>query len=165
MVARFLLLFALLCCGIVDADAQKLTYFAQGRAQVTLPDSFVANELNDGTLRVLFGPAADHRLELTLVNAAATDDKGKAGERYVRREAEKKKLKIFESPGKVVFMEPGGDSQVGDKAYRTARWQIGLGNAVVLMTLTAPTAPSPDLTLFLSKRLEGVLASVHAQAE
>jgi hypothetical protein len=163
VIRRFLLAGMLLVCCAGVASAQKVIVFAHGKAEVLLPASYVATELNDGTLRAIFGPAADHRLEFALVEAASVAGDGKAGEQYVRVESAKRNAKLFGLPGKVVFMEPAGDVLVDGRNYRVARWLVGAGNAVVLMTLTAPAEMTPDLRQFLDRRLEGVLTSVRVR--
>jgi hypothetical protein len=160
MIVRVVALIAVAACCASSALAQKVMTFAKGAAEVTLPDAFVATEQNDGTLRAVFGPAGNHRLEFARKEAVARAGGVNLGEAFVRAEAKRKDLKLFEMPGKVVYMEPAPDRTEGDVVYRTAHWHIGFGNSIVVMTLTAPAEASPELKQFLGKPLNNVIASV-----
>ena len=164
MIARVLFLVSLFATCIGDAGAQKIATFGRGSFEVVLPETFIVTERNDGTLRAVFGSTGDHRLELTAHDAPSTGNLRDAGEAFVRAEAKKKDFRFFEIPGKVVLMEPRPDTKDGDKAYRVAYWQIGFGNTVVVMTLTAPVEVSPDLRQFLGKPLNDVISSVRRKA-
>jgi hypothetical protein len=159
MIAR--LAVALLCaCCAGTALAQRVVTFALGTAEVVLPSAFVATEQNDGTLRAVFGPGGTYRLELAVKDAVARAGGVNVGEAFVREEAKRKDLKLFEMPGKVVYLEPVADRKEGDKVWRTSHWHIGFGNSVAVMTLTAPVEESPELQRFLGKPLNDAIASV-----
>ncbi|MCC6193433.1 MAG: hypothetical protein IT518_03105, partial [Burkholderiales bacterium] len=129
-------------------------------AEVVLPSTFVTSELNDGTLRAVFGPDGSYRLELAVKDAMARAGGVNLGEAFVREEAKRKNLKLFEMPGKVVFLEPVADRKEGEQTWRRSLWHIGFGNSVAVMTLTAPVEESPELKRFLGKPLNDAIASV-----
>ncbi|MCC6193954.1 MAG: hypothetical protein IT518_05740, partial [Burkholderiales bacterium] len=70
MIAR-LAVVALCACCAGTALAQRVVTFARGTAEVVLPSTFVTSELNDGTLRAVFGPDGSYRLELAVKDAMA----------------------------------------------------------------------------------------------
>lgn len=155
---------ALAACVAGPAAAEKVVTFSNGRAAVTLPDAFIANEQNDGTLRASFGPAGENRLELFFREAVPREGATSTGEEYVRALAKAKNFKFFESPGKVVLMEPVADVKDGDRTYRSLKWTIGFGNNVVTMSLRAPAQASPELVEFLQKTLSDVIDSLRRQS-
>jgi hypothetical protein len=53
---------------------------------------------------------------------------------------------------------------VGERTFRTVHWQIGFGDAVVVMTLTAPVDGSTALNQFLGKPLNDVVNSLRRKA-
>ena len=160
VIARFVALGLLSACCAAPAPAQKLVTFANGTAQVLLPRTFVTTELNDGTRRAVFGPDGSHRLELAVKDAVSRAGGVNVGEAFVRDEAKRKDLKLFEMPGKVVFLEPVSDRKEGDRTWRSSLWHIGFGNSVAVMTLTAPVEESPELTRFLGKPLNDAIGSL-----
>ena len=151
----------LLAC---TAHAQRATTFDHGTASIVLPATFVTTERNDGTLRAVFGPAGDHRLDVVVRDVAGPAGATDAGVQYVRNEAQARKLRTFEYPQRVAYMRPAADQQIDGKTMRVAAWYVGFGNHVALITLVAPAAPSPDLQRFLAKGLDEAVTSVQRTA-
>lgn len=160
MIARlFAVALAVACCASY-ASAQRVVPFARGTAEVVLPPTFVTTELNDGTLRAVFGPAGSHRLEIAVKDAVSREGGINIGEAFVREEAKRKNLKLFEMPGRAVYLEPVPDRTENGKTWRTSVWYIGFGASVAIMTLTAPVEESPELVRFLGAPLNDAIASV-----
>ena len=84
--------------------------------------------------------------------------------RYVRTEASAKKLRVFEFPSRLVYMQPGADQTIGGRKMYAANWYVGFGNHVAVFSLVAPTAPTPELKQFLQKGLNQALATVRRTA-
>ena len=143
-----------------SAQAQKVVFFDHGNASAVLPTTFVAVEQNDGTLRAIFGPAGDHRLQIAVRAAASTTGAADAGEQFVRAEAAKRNLRLFEYPGRVAFLQPAADTRDGDRTLRAAIWHVGFGNTVAVITLVGPAEPTPELREFLGKPLQVLVASL-----
>lgn len=160
MVARLLAIAALVVGCVAAAHAQKVTPFDHGAASVVLPATFVTTERNDGTLRAVFGPAADHRLEVAIRDVAGKDGATDAGVQYVRAQASARQLRLFEYPGRVVYMQPAADQVVDGKNMHAAAWYVGFGNHVAVVSLIAPATPTPELQRFLAKGLDEVVATV-----
>lgn len=163
MLAR-LALFALLAIGLPAAHAQKLVTFGHGTTTVLLPPGFITTELNDGTLRAVFGKTGENRLEIAIREAASTTGDANAGEQFVRAEAKAKGLHVFEYPGRVAFMQAAPDTRDGDRTLRTALWEVGFGDSVAVLTLVAPAEPTPELSQFLGAPLNTVVTSVRRKA-
>lgn len=160
MLVRLLAVTAFVLAGASAAHAQKAATFDHGGAVVVLPATFVTTERNDGTLRANFGPDGDHRLEIAIRDvqgkAGATD----AGMQHVRAEAGARKLRVFEYPERVVYMQPAADQEIDGKQMHAATWYVGFGNHVAVLTLVAPATPTPELQRFLAKGLDEAVATV-----
>jgi hypothetical protein len=139
--------------------------FASGRIEVVLPAYVRVVSNKENTLVAVFGPAEDHKLELTfhdqLANAAERD----VAEQFVRAQAQKKGRRLREAPGKVLFMEPGGDFMIEQKPFKALHLQVGFGKSLVVVTLTAPFSEpmSPALSEFLGKPVNAMVASLRAR--
>ncbi|MFO1413786.1 MAG: hypothetical protein U1F10_07750 [Burkholderiales bacterium] len=160
MLARLLLAATLAFGTLGAAHAQRTVTFDHGGASVVLPATYVTSEQNDGTLRALFGPAADHRLEIGIRDVEGPEGVADPGVQFVRIEAQAQKLRTFEQQGRVVFMQPAPDVEEAGKKMRVAVWYVGFGNSVAAVRLVAPQAPTLDLQLFFAKGLDDVVASV-----
>ncbi|MFO1395444.1 MAG: hypothetical protein U1F48_00120 [Burkholderiales bacterium] len=161
---RLLALAALSLLLAAPALAQRVVAFDHGAASIVLPDTFVTIERNDGTLRAVFGPAGDHRLDVVVRDVAGPPGATDAGVQYVRAEAKARDLRVFEYPQRVAYLQPVVDQEVDGKAMRAAAWYVGFGNHMALITLVAPTASSPDLQRFLAKGLDQAVTSVRRTA-
>ncbi len=160
MRARLLAVIAVALGCLAPAHAQKLATFDHGAAAVVLPGTFVTTERNDGTLRAVFGPAADHRLEIAIRDVEGKDGATDAGVQYVRAEAKARQLRLFEYPERVVYMQPAADQVVDGKKMHAAAWYVGFGNHVAVVSLVAPATPTPELKRFLAKGLDEAVATV-----
>lgn len=139
----------------------KWVRFAKGELEVQLPQSFTPHEEKDGTLIATFGPGNANRLELIPVDPQKAATPADTAEQFVEYYARQRKLQVHTNGDKAVVMEVAeGDFQ--GKPVRIARWQIGFGRSLVVMTLTAPKEPtmSPELKQFIDQDLEGVIKSV-----
>jgi hypothetical protein len=143
------------------APARKWVRFAKGKLEVELPENLQARETGDGTLTATFGPGGTHRLELTLLDQTVGQTPGDTAEMFVEYYARQRKLTVHTNGDKAVVME-GAEGTLEGKPVRIARWQIGFGKSLVVMTLTAPAekAMSPSLEQFLARDLEPLIASV-----
>lgn len=164
MLARLLAVVALALAGMGVVHAQKITTFDQGGATVVLPITFITTERNDGTLRAVFGPGGDHRLEIAVRDVDARDGTTDAGIQYVRAEADARKLRVFEYPARVVYMQPAADRMIGGRKMYAVTWYVGFGNHVAVIALVAPATPSPELKRFLAKGLDQAITSVRRTA-
>jgi hypothetical protein len=142
------------------APARKWVRFAKGKLEVQLPENLKARETADGTLSATFGPGGSHRLELTLLDHQK-DAPADTAEMFVEYYARQRKLTVHTNGDKAVVME-GAEGTLEGKPVRIARWQIGFGTSLVVMTLTAPAdgTMSPALKQFLDQDLEPLIASV-----
>ena len=87
-----------------------------------------------------------------------------AGVQFVRAEAAKHNLPLFEYPGRVAFMQPAADARDGDRLVRAAVWQVGFGNNVAVIMLVGPAEPTPELRQFLGKPLQDLVTSLQRRA-
>ena len=159
---RFLLIALLTELASIAHAGEPLVTFASGRAEVILPDNFTVVSSDTSGLVATFGPKRDHKLELSLNDIESSLGSADLGEQFVRAQAEKKGRKLSLGAGRVVFMDPAGDSKQGEVTMRVVHWQIGFGRSVVVMTLTAPVEQpmSPALQEFLGRYLNVLVASL-----
>lgn len=146
--------------GPSAAASTRWVSFAKGKVEVELPTSIAVREEPDGTLTGTFGPAGVNRIELTLLDHqkdAPTD----TAEQFVEFYARQHNLAVHTNGDKAVVME-GAEGTLQGKKVRIARWQIGFGKTLVVMTLQAPARDSlsPELKTFLDQDLEQVIRSV-----
>ena len=164
VLAQCAVLLALAAC-LGTAQAQKVVTFDHGTASAVLPVTFITTELNDGTLRAVFGPTGDHRLQIAMRVAASTAGTPDAGVQFVRTEAIKRNLRLFEYPGRVAFMQPAADVRDGDRMVRAALWHVGFGDNVAVIMLAGPAEPTPELRQFLGKPLQDLVASLQRRPQ
>lgn len=154
-----LLAFGLLAVGLTSM-ATSIVNFASGQASVPLPGSYHVKTEGDGLIAT-FGERRAHKLEITLMGRLSSErGEDDLGARFVRDQAAKRNIKASSAPGRAVLMESGGDQQVEGKAYRTVHWQIGAGNCVFTMSVTAPLPLSGDLDEFLDGPLNDIINHV-----
>lgn len=152
---RPLLLFLLLL-GEPAMAGQDIS-FASGQASVPLPASYAITKGEDG-LTALFGGQQEHKLELTLAGKIpAAKGKTGGGASFVLQQAMKKGIKASQTKDRAVLMEPGGDMKINGRRYRVVHWQIGAGNCVFTMTVTAPLPLSAELDDFLGTPLNQIV--------
>jgi len=139
------------------ASASQLIRFASNRASVPLPESFVVVVTGDD-LVATFGPEKDHKVEISLL--AALDGKGGAKDlalRFISDQAKKRGAKMNTDGERAVFSEAGGKWKEGDKVLQAMHWQLGVGNCVFTVTLTAPLPMSKELDAFLGEPLNEIV--------
>jgi hypothetical protein len=142
------------------AASTRWVSFAKGKVEVQLPTSIAVHEDPDGTLTGTFGPGGVNRLELTLLDPQK-DARNDTAEQFVEFYARQRNLPVHTNGEKAVVME-GAEGTLEGKKVRIARWQIGFGKTLIVMTLRAPArdALSPELKAFLDQDLEQVIRSV-----
>lgn len=160
-VACLLLLSLAPAPGALAAEAGKWVRFAKGKLEVQLPQALTAREEKDGTLTATFGPGNANRLELMLLDNQNNATPSDTAEQFVEFYARQHHLEVHTNGDKAVVME-GAEGTLEGKPIRIARWQIGFGKSLVVMTLTAPAEKtmSPALKGFIEQDLEGVIKSV-----
>jgi hypothetical protein len=139
----------------------KWVRFAKGKLEVQLPQNLSPREEKDGTLTATFGPGGANRLELMLLDPQKEATPTDTAEQFVEYYARQRKLPVHTNGDKAVVME-GAEGKLDGKPVRIARWQIGFGRSLVVMTLTAPAEKTmpPDLKQFLEQDLEALIKSV-----
>lgn len=159
------LLTSLLLAGLATvAGASQLVSFASGRATVPLPESFrVVVTGND--VVATFGPEKDHKMEISLLGALD----GKSGAknqalRFISEQAKKRGAKVNTDGERAVFSEAGDKWKQGGKVLQALHWQLGVGNCVFTMTLTAPLPMSKDLDAFLGEPLNALVNGLQCKA-
>ena len=157
-----LLLVILLATPHAVTFAQPVT-FASGQATVPLPSSYSVTLSGDG-LTAVFGAKGDHKLESTLLGRLSNKNEQDLGAQFVADQAEKKGKKISRSKRRAVLMDVGGDYKPGERTNRVVHWQVGAGNCVFTMTLTAPVPMSKDLDDFLSGPFNEIVNNVGCKA-
>ncbi len=169
--SRPVLAFALVLLSLVAgtrlaAAEDALFAFAKGRAEVALPSDYRVRLEPDGSLVAVFGPGGTHRLEIAFHDYAGTPGGDGLAERFVRAMGEKLNRPVKRAHGKMVLFEEAGEFRRFEVDYRVARWQIGAGKSLFVMTLTAPVADqlSPPLRDFVEHRYDAILKSLRRTA-
>jgi hypothetical protein len=141
----------------------KWMRFAKGKLEVKLPQNLSAHEEKDGALTATFGPGDVNRLQLLPIDPEKSTTRGDTAEQFVEYYARQRKLQVRTNGDKAVVMEVA-EGKLDGKVVRIARWQIGFGKSLVVMTLTVPkeTKMSPELKQFLDEDLEPLIKSVRA---
>jgi hypothetical protein len=139
----------------------KWVRFAKGKLEVQLPQNLSAREEKDGALTATFGPGGVNQLQLVPVPPEKSTTRGDTAEQFVEFYARQRKLQVRTNGDKAVVMEVA-EGKLDGKTVRIARWQIGFGKSLVVMTLTAPKEAkiSPELKQFLDEDLEPLIKSV-----
>jgi hypothetical protein len=101
-------------------------------------------------LTSIFGADPDHRLELTLVGRLSKNTEQDLGVQFVIDQAEKKRKSVARSEHRAVLMDVAG----------VVHWQVGAGNCVFTVTLTAPLPMSKELDNFLNGPLNEIVDNV-----
>ena len=160
---RYLAAFFLLGVAMV-ASASQVIRFSSERASVPLPESFRVVVTGDNVVAT-FGANADHTLELSLL-AAFSKPSGAAdlGLDFVKAQGAKKGAKVMTDGDRATFSEAGAQEKRGGKTYQAMHWQIGVGNCVFTMTLTAPLPMSQELDAFLGEPLNTIVNKVSCNA-
>ena len=157
MKARHYLAGLLLMGVSMVVTASQVIQFSSGRAAVSLPESFRVVVSGDD-VAAKFGPNGDHTLEVSLLA-----DLSKPGASqtlalaFVKAQAKKRGAKVQTDGERAVFSEPGAKETRDGKTFQAMHWQIGVGNCVFTMTLTAPLPMSKELDEFLDGPLNAVV--------
>jgi len=154
----------LLLAVAMVANASQVIRFSSDRASVPLPESFRVVVTGD-SVKATFGADGDHTLELSLLAAlskpgGATD----LGLGFVKSQGEKKGAKVMTDGERAAFSEAGAKVKRGGKTYQAMHWQIGVGNCVFTMTLTAPLPMSRELDAFLGEPLNTIVNELSCSA-
>jgi hypothetical protein len=145
--------------GLALGQEQTLV-FAGGKVEVVLPSGVRVISNEKQTLVAVFGPDADHKLELTLHEELQSAIPVDAAEQFVRDQAQKKGRKLQQGPGKSLFMELGGEFMQEGKPHKSLHVQVGFGKSLVVITLTAPRTMSTALNQFLGGPINVMVASL-----
>jgi hypothetical protein len=159
--AALLLLLPLAPAALAAPQPGKWMRFAKGQLEVKLPQNFAAHEEKDGTLVASFGPGGANRLQLVPVDPQKAATPADTAEQFVEYYARQRKLPVHTNGDKAVVMEVA-EGDLAGKPVRIARWQIGFGRSLVVMTLTAPkdAKMSSELKQFIDQDLEDLIKSV-----
>ena len=139
----------------------KWVAFAKGKVEVQLPPNIAAREDSEGNLTGTFGPGGANRLELSLIDHEKDEAPADTAEQFIEYYERQRKLEVHSNGDKAVVME-GAEATLDGKPMRIARWQIGFGKSIVVMTLAAPVEKtlSPALKQFLEQDLDPMIQSV-----
>jgi hypothetical protein len=141
----------------LTANASQVVRFSSDRASVPLPESFRVVVTGDDVVAT-FGADGDHTLEISLLAAlskpGAADNLALA---FVKAQGEKKGANVLTDGERATFSEPGAKEKRGGKTYQAMHWQVGVGNCVFTMTLTAPLPMSNELDEFLGEPLNTIV--------
>jgi hypothetical protein len=146
------------------ATASQTVRFSSDRASVPLPESFRVVVTGDDVVAT-FGADGDHKLELSLL--AALSKPGGARNLaldFVTAQGEKKGAKVLTDGERATFSEAGGKESRGGRTFQAMHWQIGVGNCVFTMTLTAPLPMSKELDEFLGDPLNTIVNELTCSA-
>lgn len=143
----------------VSAAADNIV-FASGKASVPLPGTFRVTTSDEGLI-ALFGDEGMHRLEISLAGNLSSDrGDDDLGAQFVRQQGAKRNARVSSAANRASFMESGGDQHAQGTTYRVVHWQIGAGNCVFTMTVTAPMPMSDDLNQFLGAPLNDIIGNI-----
>lgn len=151
------LLFAGLALFASSDVKSQLISFASNTATVDLPAG-VTVENHVDNLKGKFGANQDHLIEISFL--ALPQNRDLTGVDFVKQQAEKKRVNIKETQGRVIFMEASGDSLRDGKTFRTVHWQIGVKEGAFVLTITAPVPMSKDFHEFLGAGLNQIVNTV-----
>lgn len=139
------------------AHAVQDVSFASNQATVPLPNSFKVQKSADG-LKATFGKDGDHTVEITLLAALSKPGGGKGlALEFIKAQADKRGAKVSTDGERAVFSEAGEKHSDAGKVFQAMHWQIGVGNCVFTMTLTAPLPMSQELDEFLGDPLNTIV--------
>jgi hypothetical protein len=160
-----LCLTAFLLLGVpLMATATQVVPFAGMRASVPLPNAFRVSASEDG-LVATFGAESDHRVELSLLGVLPKSGGPQAQAiDFIQAQGKKKGAKVSSDGERAVFSEPGAQQRRNGKTYQAMHWQIGVGNCVFTMTLTAPLPMSKELDEFLGEPLNAIVNGLACSA-
>jgi hypothetical protein len=145
------------------AGAAQDVSFASDRASVPLPDSFRIEKTDDG-LVATFGAERDHTVEITLLAVLSKPGAQGLALAFIKAQGEKRRAEVSTDGERAVFSEPGAKQTRSGKAYQAMHWQIGVGNCVFTMTLTAPLPMSKELDEFLGEPLNSIVNRLSCSA-
>jgi hypothetical protein len=156
---------AFLLLGIsMAATASQDIRFASGRATVPLPESFKV-EVTGNDVAAKFGAERDHTLELSLLADLTKPGSPKnLALDFIKSQAAKRGAKVETDGERAVFSEPGTKENRGGTIFQSMHWQIGVGNCVFTMTLTAPLPMSKELDEFLGAPLNTLVNKLSCSA-
>jgi hypothetical protein len=137
--------------------ASQIVSFASGRASVPFPESFKVVTSDDG-LVATFGGESDHIVELSLLGVLPkAGGKPNQAVDFIHSQGKKKGAQVSSDGERAVFSEPGAQHRKDGKVFQAMHWQIGVGNCIFTMTLTAPLPMSKELDAFLGEPLNAVV--------
>src|SRR5688572_1420452 len=96
-------LFAATAMAVSSQAVAADVVFADGKAHVPLPDTFVTSLQGQGVLAT-FGEGGSHRLEITLTGTLSASASSTAGIEFVADQAAKKGARLNRGKDRAVFM-------------------------------------------------------------
>jgi len=155
---------ALLLAGFtVVATATQVVQFASARASAPFPDSFQVKVSGDEVIAT-FGAKGDHTLQLRLLGALPkSSGEGRALD-FIKEQGKKRGARVLSDGERATFSEAGAKEVRGTKTFQAMHWQIGVGNCVFTMTLTAPLPMSKELDVFLGEPLNAIVNNLSCAA-
>ena len=163
MKTSFHVLTLLLAGAPLMSHASQMVTFASDRASVPLPDSFKVTKSGEGLIAT-FGPASDHTVELSLVGVIPKGGSANQAIEFIESQAKKKGAKVTSDGTRAVFSERGEQNRQDGKVLQAMHWQIGVGNCVFTLTLTAPLPMSKELGEFLGDPLNTIVSELSCSA-
>ena len=146
------------------AGASQIVRFSSDRASVPFPESFRVVVKGDDVVAT-FGAHGDHKLELSLLAALSAPGGSRSlALDFVKAQGEKKGANVLTDGERATFSEAGGKESRGGKTFQAMHWQIGVGNCVFTMTLTAPLPMSKELDEFLGEPLNTIVNKLSCSA-
>ena len=158
-----MLAFAAACLGATAALGQAQPGWAEfgPGVEVRLPPNYWGKlNADNRTLAVL---ADEHEaVQFTLALKSAGGASRKSGEAAVRELAKKMDLKVFESGGKLVLMEPRTQGTLDGRPSRNMRIHIGFDRWVVVMNLYVyeDQKDAPAVRQFFETDMDEVIRSI-----
>ena len=117
--------------------------FASGKASVPLSAKFKVTVDGD-TLTALFGAQQDHKVEITFIDRLSRGAETDLAAQFVHSQAARADTKASHVGDRAFFRELGEDLVIDGRNHEVTHWQIGAGNCMFTMTLTAPLPSTND---------------------
>ena len=131
-----------------------------------MPLKFKATTNTAGTLEAqTSGPHGEVHVLFDLHLQAEKAGMKNGAEAFVRDTARKKNLKVYETAGKVLFMEAGKGTVVDGAPVRNMHWQVGFGNNLIVITFSVRESEkdAANVKQFFDTEMEGIVSSLEVR--